>query len=151
MIPDERKAMKSLITRLIFGGFASMLGGGAALAHSKMSGSTPGNGSKVESLIENIELTFDRKVRLTLVDMHEAPEGTDLEEIMAMMGEDMDHEVEGQTPVAMSSTLPKGFVDSATVSFDPLEVGVYMLHWIAIAQDGHVMEGDVHFAVASGE
>ena len=119
-----------------------------AAAHSKMSGSTPASGETVEAGIETLSLTFDRKVRLTLVNMHQAPDGMELEAIMALMGEDADHTLEGQTEVEITSDMPKSFVDEASIAFDELETGVYMVHWIAVAMDGHTMEGDVHFAVS---
>ena len=119
-----------------------------AAAHSKMSGSSPASGATVEAGLETLSLTFDRKVRLTLVDMHHAPEGMDLEAIMASMSEDADHRIEGLRAVEITSDLPKSFVDEASIAFDGLATGVYMVHWIAVAMDGHTMEGDVHFAVS---
>jgi len=136
--------MKSFLSALAL----LMVSATTAAAHSKMSGSTPASGETVEADLETLLLTFDQKVRLTLVDMHQAPEGMELDAIMASMGEDADHAVEGQTEVEITSDMPKSFVDEASIAFDGLEPGIYVVHWIAVAMDGHTMEGDVHFAVS---
>lgn len=136
--------MRSLFSALALMIFATS----NAAAHSKMSGSTPASGETVESGLETLSLSFDRKVRLTLVKMHQAPEGVALEAIMASMGEDADHNIEEQSEVTITSEMPKSFVDETSIAFEGLETGVYMVHWIAVALDGHTMEGDVHFAVS---
>lgn len=136
--------MKSFITALAL----LLIATTSALAHSKMSGSTPSSGETAEAGLEVLDLTFDRKVRLTRVDMHQAPEGMTLESVMQTMKEGQDHDIEGQTAVELTSDLPKSFVDEVSLGFSPLEAGVYMVHWIAVALDGHTMEGDIHFAVS---
>ncbi|MAH87554.1 MAG: hypothetical protein CMF26_02960 [Kiloniella sp.] len=122
-----------------------------ALSHSKMSGSNPASGTSVGVGIDSIELVFDRAVRLTRVDLVQAPDQMDLEMMMAMMTNGEMQDLEGQIEVEIASKLPRGFVDSTRVNFEGLEHGIYMLHWIAIAQDGHTMKGDVHFAVVTPE
>ena len=67
---------------------------------------------------------------------------------MKTMMEGQDHDIEGQAAVELTSDLPKSFVDEVSLGFSPLEAGVYMVHWIAVALDGHTMEGDIHFAVS---
>lgn len=136
--------MKSILSALVL----LMAATTTAAAHSKMSGSTPASGDTVEVGLETLSLTFDRKVRLTLLDMHQAPYGMDLEAIMASMKQNADHTIEGQRAVEITSAIPKSFVDEASITFDGLGIGVYMVHWIAVAMDGHTMEGDVHFAVS---
>ncbi|MAV46355.1 MAG: copper resistance protein CopC [Alphaproteobacteria bacterium TMED89] len=136
--------MKSFITALAL----LLIATTSALAHSKMSGSTPSSGDTAEAGLEVLDLTFDRKVRLTRVDMHQAPEGMTLESVMKTMMEGQDHDIEGQAAVELTSDLPKSFVDEVSLGFSPLEAGVYMVHWIAVALDGHTMEGDIHFAVS---
>lgn len=136
--------MKSILSALVL----LMAAATTAVAHSKMSGSTPASGDTVEVGLETLSLTFDRKVRLTLLDMHQALDGMDLEAIMASMSENTDHTIEGQRAVEITSDIPKSFVDEASIAFDGLATGVYMVHWIAVAMDGHTMEGDVHFAVS---
>ncbi|MGB1157083.1 MAG: copper resistance CopC family protein [Alphaproteobacteria bacterium] len=118
-----------------------------AAAHSKMSGSTPKSGETVAPGLDTLKLTFDRKVRLTVVDMSQAPDGMDLDSLMGSMDGEEKHAVEGETAVNLTTPLPKGFVDEASLAFEELETGVYMLHWIAVAMDGHTMKGNVHFAV----
>ena len=136
--------MKSILSALVL----LMAAATTAAAHSKMSGSTPASGDTVEVGLETLSLTFDRKVRLALLDMHQAPDGMDLEAIMASMSENADHTIEGQRAVEITSDIPKSFVDEASITFDGLGTGVYMVHWIAVAMDGHTMEGGVHFAVS---
>ena len=136
--------MKSFITALAL----LLIATTSALAHSKMSGSTPSSGDTAEAGLEVLDLTFDRKVRLTRVDMHQAPEGMTLESVMKTMMEGQDHDIEGQAAVELTSDLPKSFVDEVSLGFSPLEAGVYMVHWIAVALDGHTMEGDINFAVS---
>ena len=136
--------MKSLLSALTL----FMVSATTAAAHSKMSGSRPASGETVVAGIETLSLTFDRRIRLTLVNMHQAPDGMELEAIMESMGEGADHTLEGQTEVEITSDMPKSFIDEASITFDGLETGVYMMHWIAVAMDGHTMEGDVHFAVS---
>ena len=136
--------MKSILSALAL----LMAAAATAAAHSKMSGSTLPSGDTVEVGLETLSLTFDRKVRLTLLNMHKAPEGLDLEAIMASMSENADQTIEGQRAVEITSDIPKSFVDEASINFDGLGTGVYMVHWIAVAMDGHTMEGDVHFAVS---
>ena len=136
--------MKSILSALAL----LIAAASTAAAHSKMSGSTPASGVTVEAGLETLTLTFDRKVRLTLVDMHQAPDGMELEAIMASMSEDADHSIEGLRAVEITSDTPKSFVDEASIAFDALATGVYMVHWIAVAMDGHTMEGYLHFAVS---
>lgn len=120
-----------------------------ALAHSKMSGSTPDKGETVAAGLDQFELRFDRKVRLTRVDLSRAPEDLDLDALTAQLTGDAQPEIEGLQAQALTSKLPKGFVDEASLSFESLPAGVYVLHWIAIAQDGHVMSGTVPFGVTA--
>ncbi|MDA8553225.1 copper resistance protein CopC [Alphaproteobacteria bacterium] len=130
--------------KLVLAALAMLMLNAPALAHSKVSGSTPENGETVAEL-DQVMLKFERKVRLTVVELNAVPAGVTMDTLMA---HDSDEPVEGAEAVALISDLPKGFVDGATVEFDPLASGVFWLSWIAVAQDGHVMEGDVHFAVA---
>lgn len=145
--------IKSRIAGLVLAALAALIAAaGPALAHSKMSGSTPAKGETVAAGLDALDLRFDRKVRLTRVDLDRAPEGTDLDALAARLGEDdKPVELDGQTAVELTGNLPKGFVDTATLRFEPLPPGVYWLYWIAIAQDGHVMTGDVPFAVTAAD
>ena len=112
-----------------------------AFAHSKMSGSTPSDGATAAAGLETVTLQFDRKVRLTVVTVDAAPEGIMLDTMMAT------EDGEGLEAIALTAKLPKGFIEETDIQFDALPAGTYWLQWIAIAQDGHTMEGQVRFAV----
>ena len=127
------------------------LGAGPALAHSKMSGSTPAKGETVPAGLETLALTFDRKVRLTRVVLDQAPASADLAEITASMAENPGLKIKGAAPIALTSKLPKGFLDSLEVKVDSLDAGVYVLRWIALAEDGHTMKGAVPFSVSAAD
>ena len=115
-----------------------------AFAHSKMSGSTPSDGATAAAGLETVTLQFDRKVRLTVVTVDAAPEGIMLDTMMATEdGEGL----EGLEAIALTAKLTKGFIEETDIQFDALPAGTYWLQWIAIAQDGHTMEGQVRFAV----
>ena len=131
--------------KLLLAAFALLLLNSPAFSHSKVSGSMPENGATVEEALDEVMLKFERKVRLTVVEVHAAPDGVTLEALMEHKG---DAPIDGMETIELASKLPKGFVDAATVGFSPLDTGVFQLSWIAIAQDGHVMEGDVYFAVS---
>ena len=55
--------------------------------------------------------------------------------------------MENMGDIDLNSELPKGFIDETEIQFGALPAGAYWLHWIAIAQDGHTMNGNVRFAV----
>ena len=134
------------MTKLLIALLALLTISNAALGHSKMSGSSPENGATVEAGLTAVSLTFDRKVRLTRVMLAATPAEMTLSEVMSK-GE----KLEDMAEVALTSALPKGFVQAVEIAFEPLNAGVYWLHWIAVAQDGHTMTGDVHFAVDAAD
>lgn len=96
-----------------------------AFAHSKMFESVPPSMASVDEGIEELVLKFDRKVRLTVVEVK--------------VGED-----------TIEVEFPNGFVEEAVVSFEALGPGYYDWSWVAIAQDGHTMEGEGQFLVGDG-
>lgn len=118
--------MKSMVKALLASAavIGSMTLAIPALAHSKMSESIPANMTSVGEDLDVLVLKFDRNVRLTVVEL---------------IFEDQEIEVD----------LPQGFVTEAEISFEPLGVGCYDWSWIAIAQDGHTMEGAGHFEIAT--
>ncbi len=134
------------MTRLLIALIALLSINTVAFGHSKMSGSTPEDGATVEAGLAAVSLTFDRKVRLTRVMLAAAPAEMTLAAVMSDV-----EALENQAEIGVLSELPKGFVEETEIDFDPLTPGVYKLHWIAVAQDGHTMEGKVHFAVESAD
>lgn len=133
-----------IMNRIILAFIALLTINTAAFAHSKMSGSTPSDGATAATGLDTVTLQFDRKVRLTVVSVQSAPEGTMLDTMMAM--EDSEG-MEGMGEIELTTNLPKGFINETEVQFQALPAGAYWLHWIAIAQDGHTMNGNVRFAV----
>jgi methionine-rich copper-binding protein CopC len=105
-----------------------MVGGTAgALAHAKMTASTPADGATVPAGLSEIAMTFSHPMRLTLVRVHGA------------QGED----------VPLTGTLPKRFGKAAKIGVGPLGAGAYEVSWTAVSEDGHVMKG--HFAFTVGK
>jgi copper resistance protein C len=105
------------------------MAGAGALAHTKMTASTPADGATVPAGLSQIEMAFSHPMRLTLVRVRRAGDDTDL---------------------ALKTPLPKTFTDAATASVEALGDGSYEVTWTAVSQDGHVMKGHFAFTVAGG-
>jgi len=99
----------------------------AAFAHAKMNASVPKDGAIVPAGLSEIELSFSKPLRLTLV-----------------------HVVRGaeQKEVPVTSELPKSFVNSAKLTVGVLPAGPYEVSWTAVADDGHVMNGTFKFSIS---
>ncbi len=123
-----------------------------AFAHSKVNSSNPESGSQVSAGLETLELNFTKAVRVTRFGLHRAEDGMS-------MGALMDHEQDaaevldnmGEAEVPITSDMPNGFGTELAVTFDGLDAGIYHYAWIAVAQDGHLMEGQGHFEVMAAE
>lgn len=98
-----------------------------AMAHAKMNASVPKDGATVPAGLSEIELSFSKPLRLTLVHVVRAPE---------------------QKEVPVTSELPKSFVNSAKLTVGALPAGPYEVSWTAVADDGHVMSGKFKFLVS---
>ena len=98
------------------------------LAHAKMVASVPKDGTTVAAGLSEIELSFSKPMRLTLVRVHPLKGGDD---------------------VIVSGALPKAFGDAAKVTVGALAAGAYAVSWTAVAEDGHVMKGSFAFVVAA--
>lgn len=109
----------------------TLLGGAAreVFAHASMNKSNPSDGSVVKPGLDRIELEFTADMRLTLVRIES---------------------VVNASQVALGE-LPKTFVKSAQISTQPLSPGAYLVNWIGIGKDGHMMKGKFSFSVAGGE
>ena len=101
-----------------------------AMAHAKMNASVPKDGAIVPAGLSEIELSFSKPLRLTLV-----------------------HVVRGaeQKEVPVTSELPKSFVNSAKLTVGVLPAGPYEVSWTAVADDGHVMNGSFKFSVSEAQ
>lgn len=123
-----------------------------ALAHSKVNSSNPESGSQVPAGLETLELGFTRPVRVTRFGLHRAENGMSMD---ALMDHDQDAaevlDAMDESEIAITSELPNGFGTELSIAFDGLGAGIYHYAWIAVAQDGHLMEGQGHFEVMAAE
>lgn len=103
---------------------AAIAVGGPVYAHSQMSDSIPANMTSAREDLDTLQLKFNRKVRLTVVEVSLNEQKAEVE-------------------------FPKGFVKEAEVKFQNLGIGCYDWRWIAVAQDGHTMEGMGHFELTT--
>ena len=102
----------------------------AAFAHAKMNASVPKDGATVPAGLSEIELSFSKPLRVTLIHVVRAAE---------------------QKEITVTSGLPKSFVNSAKLTVDPLPAGLYEVSWTAVADDGHVMNGSFKFSVSEAQ
>lgn len=100
-----------------------------ALAHAKLTASTPKDGSTVAVGLSELELAFSAPLRVTAVHLRDAAE----------------HDV------ALTSELPKAFAAVLKLGIAALAPGAYKVTWTAVGEDGHVMKGAFGFSVAPGE
>jgi methionine-rich copper-binding protein CopC len=99
----------------------------AASAHAKMNASVPKDGATVPAGLSEIELSFSKPLRLTLVHVVRAAEHKE---------------------ITVTSEPPKSFASSAKLTVAPLPAGPYEVSWTAVADDGHVMSGSFKFSVS---
>lgn len=97
----------------------------AAVAHAKMTTSTPVDGSTVAAGVSEIELNFSKPLRLSMVHVRDA----------------------SKHDVALKSALPVAFGTAVKLSTETLTPGSYEVTWTAVAEDGHVMKGAFTFSV----
>lgn len=98
----------------------------AAFAHGTMNASVPRDGATVTAGLSEIEFSFTKPLRLTLVHVVRIPE---------------------QKKIRVTSELPKSFVKTAKLTVEVLPPGPYEVSWTAVADDGHVMSGSFKFSV----
>lgn len=118
-----RKVRSAVVAVLVM-----LAGTAGVLAHAKMVRSVPKDGTTVTAGLSEIELSFSKPIRLTLVRVHPLKGGDD---------------------VIVSGALPKAFADAAKVTVGAMTAGAYAVSWTAVAEDGHVMKGSFAFSVAA--
>ena len=96
-----------------------------ALAHAKMTASTPADGSTVAAGVSEIELNFSHPLRLSMVHVRDA----------------------NRHDVTLKSALPTAFAPVVKINVENLTPGSYEVAWTAVAEDGHVMKGTFAFSV----
>jgi methionine-rich copper-binding protein CopC len=97
----------------------------AALAHAHLQKAVPADGGTVHSAPTNVVLTFSEPARLTAC--------------WLTQGNDAKQKIEG-----LSTSAAK----EITIAMPQLAAGSYVLSWRVMADDGHVMPGQIHFTIA---
>lgn len=98
---------------------------GTAQAHAHLEKSTPADGSTLSAAPAAIEMTFSETARLTALSIQK-----------------------GQEPRQVIRELPAVADKTVRVALPKLAPGVYTLSWRAVAADGHVSSGIVHFTIS---
>jgi methionine-rich copper-binding protein CopC len=96
-------------------------------AHAHLTSSIPAEGSTVTGSPSQVVLGFSESARLAVLTL---TRGAD-------------------TPVKVGP-LPQQAAQRLTIALPTLSPGTWSLGWRAIAEDGHVTSGSVHFTVAAG-
>lgn len=96
-----------------------------AQAHAHLEKSTPADGSTLGAAPAAIEMTFSEAARLTA---------------LWIQGDQKPKQVIKELPAVADKTL--------RVALPTLAPGVYTLTWRAVAADGHVSSGAVHFTIS---
>ena len=121
-------------------------------AHSKVNSSNPESGTQVTEDLDTLELGFSKAVRVTRFGLLRAEDGMSMTELMNHDQTAADVlDAMGEAEITITNDMPKGFGTELAVTFDDLDAGVYRYAWIAVAQDGHLMEGQGHFEVMAAE
>ncbi len=112
----------------IVAGFMILLAmglGPAAWAHSKVSQTHPADGAVVQGAPAAVTMIFDKKIRLTKVQMSHG-----------------DH-----APVALDLGAQKAFLHDFSLPLPDDGPGVYTIKWRGLGEDGHAMQGSFSFQV----
>ncbi|MBN1238214.1 MAG: copper resistance protein CopC [Gammaproteobacteria bacterium] len=117
-----------LLRSAIMAVLVMLTGTAAVLAHARMVASVPRDGTTVAAGLSEIELSFSKPMRLTLVRVHPLKGGDD---------------------AVLTGSLPAAFANAVTVGFAALGPGAYAVSWTGVAEDGHVMKGSFAFSVAA--
>jgi len=99
-----------------------------ALAHAHLQKAVPADGSTVNSAPTSVVLTFSEAAKLTACWLQK--------------GDAAKQKISG-----LSTTAAK----EITVPVAQLEAGSYVLSWRAVADDGHIVPGQIHFTVGAGK
>jgi len=112
--------------KTIIPAFAAMLlSSTMALAHSDLTASFPADGTWIDPSVTKLAMTFGKEIRLVTVTI--GPEGGDATTL------DLDEQNSLSTEFELA--LPA------------LETGPYTIEWRGLGEDGHVMTGQIRFAV----
>jgi len=96
-----------------------------ASAHSDLTASFPADGTQIDPSVTKLAMTFGKEIRLVTVTIR--PEGGDATTL------DLDDQ--------------KALMNEVTLALPTLETGPYTIEWRGLGEDGHVMTGQIKFAV----
>lgn len=116
--------MKYLLTVLAVA-LLTMVVPRTAFAHTALSGANIEAGTTLSELPEKLELTFGKPVGLAKIEFVKS-------------GRDESFDIK----------LPRRMNKTHTVELPDLPAGDYVIKWRAVAQDGHVMKGEIAFTLA---
>lgn len=116
--------MKHLITALAVG-LTLVTVPYAAFAHKSLSKSNIEAGSTVTELPVKLELTFAKPVGLAHVEF-----------------------VKPDSNESFDIKLPRKMIKTHSIELPDLPMGAYVIKWRAVAQDGHVLNGEIAFTLA---
>ena len=114
------------IRTLIVCALCLLAGATDAVAHSKLSKSSPADGGSAKIGLSEIRLAFTKPVRVMLVKVRNTDDKSD---------------------VAAEFKPAKGYENSFPFTVSPLAAGAHEVKWTAVAKDGHVMKGTLSFKV----
>ena len=114
--------MKSLQTLVAL---IMLLGAATALGHAHLQGSTPADGSVLASPPSSIALHFAENARVTAAWIQK-----------------------GDAPRQKLGPLPQQSAREVTLPLPALTAGDYVVSWRVLGDDGHIMPGQIHFAVS---
>lgn len=116
-------------TTVVLAALLAMAAPYAASAHAKLTSSTPANGGTVAAGLSQIELNFSAPLRVTVFHVRD----------------------DNKKDVALNGELPQSFAPAVKLGVAALAPGHYQATWTAVAEDGHVMKGEIAFTVDAGE
>ena len=115
----------TVVSKIVAIAILAGLAGGTANAHTQLSSSTPADQSVIDSAPDVVQLTFSATVRLTALSLQS---GT------------------GQQALDLEAPGP---ATTFAVALPHLGPGEYVLEWRALAEDTHVMTGEIAFTIAA--
>ena len=116
--------LSRLVTAIAIASFAFSIDG-SATAHSRQETTVPANGEVVAAAPEVISISFDKPVRITLIELTDA----DGKKLALERKDEM-------TPVTLFEATPA-----------PLTDGRFTVEWRGLSADGHPMNGRFSFEV----
>lgn len=99
----------------------------AVFAHTHLHSSEPAAGAELTAAPETLTLVFDGEVNLVSLKLKQ----------------------DGGSDVALGFRPSAQKAETFSIALPNLAPGAYTLHWSAIGEDGHLVQGDVPFSVST--